>query len=37
LLGFKISDDELIAAITELEMEHLIKACAGGFYEKIEL
>ncbi len=37
LLGFNISDDELISAITELEMEHLIKACAGGFYEKIEL
>lgn len=37
LLGFEISDDELIGAITELEMEHLIKACPGGFYEKIEL
>ena len=35
LLGLQISDDDLISAITELEMEHLIKSCAGGFYEKI--
>lgn len=32
-LGF--SDDELISGLTELEMEHLIKAAPGGLYEKI--
>lgn len=37
LLSLGITDDELISALTELEMEHLIKAMPGGFYEKIEL
>ena len=37
LLEFGISGDELLPAITELELEHLLKATAGGFYEKIEL
>ena len=35
LLCLGISDDELLSALTELEMEHLIKAEAGGIYEKI--
>ncbi len=35
LLGFGLSDDELLSALTELEMEHLIRASAGGIYEKI--
>lgn len=35
LLSLGISDDELISAITELEMEHLIKAIPGGMYEKL--
>lgn len=36
-LSLGMTDDELISALTELEMEHLIKASVGGFYEKIEL
>jgi len=35
LLGFGLSDDELLSALTELEMEQLIRASAGGIYEKI--
>ncbi|MDD6479384.1 MAG: DNA-processing protein DprA [Oscillospiraceae bacterium] len=35
LLSLGISDDLLISAITELEMERLIKSLPGGFYEKI--
>lgn len=33
LLGLGISDDDLLSALTELEIEHLIKACPGGSYE----
>lgn len=35
LLSLGLSDDELISSLTELEMEHLIKAAPGGLYEKI--
>lgn len=37
LLGLGICDDELLSILTELEMEHLIEACVGGLYQKIEL
>ena len=33
LLSIGLSDDELISALTELEIEHIIKACPGGSYE----
>lgn len=35
LLGLNLSDDMLIAALTELEIEGLIKALPGGIYEFI--
>lgn len=35
LLFLGLSDDVLISGLTELEMEHLIKAAPGGLYEKI--
>jgi len=35
LLDSGVDDDELLSALTELEMEHLIKSSPGGFYEKI--
>ena len=31
-----ISDDELISALTELEIEHFIKSLPGGIYETIQ-
>lgn len=37
LLFLGLSDDELISSLTELEMEHIIKAAPGGFYEIIKL
>lgn len=33
LLTLGLSDDELISALTELEIENLIKAKPGGIYE----
>lgn len=33
ILGSGLSDDEILSALTELEMEKLIKALPGGFYE----
>ena len=36
LLSLGISDDKLIAALTELEMEHVIRALPGGMYELIK-
>lgn len=35
LMGIGISDDELLSALTELEMEKLIRALPGGIYEII--
>ena len=35
LLGCKLSDDEILTALTELEMEQLIKTLPGGMYKKI--
>ena len=35
VLGIGLSNDELISALTELEIEHVIKACAGGSYKLI--
>lgn len=35
LLNLGLSDDELISALTELEIEHIIKAKPGGSYELI--
>ena len=36
LLGFGLNDDQLIAALTELEIESLIRALPGGVYELID-
>lgn len=36
LIGLGISDDELISALTELEIEHFIKSLPGGIYETIQ-
>lgn len=35
LLGCKLSDDEILTALTELEMEQLIKTLPGGMYKKL--
>lgn len=35
LLNLELNNDELIAALTELEIEQVIKACPGGIYELI--
>ncbi len=35
LLSLSISDDALLSALTELEMEHYIRALPGGLYELI--
>ncbi len=35
LINIGISDDEIISALTELEIEHLIKSFPGGMYEII--
>lgn len=36
LIDIGISDDEIISALTELEIEHLIKSLPGGIYELIQ-
>ncbi len=36
LLSLGISDDKLISALTELEIEHVIRALPGGMYELIK-
>lgn len=36
LLSLGFSDEDVISSLTELEMEHLIKAVPGGFYEITE-
>ena len=36
LINIGISDDEIISALTELEIEHLIKSLPGGIYELIQ-
>ena len=35
LLGCNLSDDEILTALTELEMEHLIETLPGGMYKKL--
>ncbi len=35
LIDIGISDDDIISALTELEMEHIIKSLPGGIYELI--
>lgn len=34
LLGTRLSPQDILSALTELEMEHLIKALPGGMYER---
>lgn len=36
LLGCKLTDDEILTALTELEMEQLIKTLPGGMYKKLK-
>lgn len=36
LINIGISDDEIISALTELEIEHLVKSLPGGIYELIQ-
>lgn len=35
LLSCNLSDDEILTALTELEMEHLIETLPGGMYKKL--
>ena len=35
LLGCKLSDDKILTALTELEMEQLIETLPGGMYKKL--